>query len=63
MGLDELKNKAKDMLGQHADQVDKGVDKAREVIDEKTGGKYSDQLGSSSDKAKETYRDDQRPGT
>jgi hypothetical protein len=56
MGLDELKDKAKDMLGQHADHADKGVDKAREAIDDKTGGKYADQLDNASDKAKETYR-------
>ena len=60
MGLDELKDKAKDMLGQHADQADKGVDKAREVVDDKTGGKFSDQLGNAADKAKEGYRDGQQ---
>lgn len=38
MDLDELKNKAKEMAGQHPDQVSQGVDKAREFIDEKTGG-------------------------
>jgi MT0933-like antitoxin protein len=60
MGLDELKDKAKDILGQHADQADKGIDKAREIIDDKTAGKYTEQLTSASDKAKETYRDNQQ---
>ena len=60
MGLDELKDKAKDLLGQHADQADKGIDKAREVVDDKTGGKFSDQLSTAADKAKEGYRDGQQ---
>jgi hypothetical protein len=59
MGFDELKDKAKDMVGQHPDQADKAVDKGREFIDEKTGGKHSDQLNQASDKAKQSYRDGQ----
>ena len=33
-------DKAKGLLGQHEDKVDKVAD----VVDEKTGGKYSDQI-------------------
>jgi hypothetical protein len=58
MGFDELKDKAKDMLGQHGDQADQGVDKAKQFADQKTGGKHTDQLDSASDKIKQTYRDD-----
>ncbi|HWC81019.1 MAG TPA: antitoxin [Pseudonocardiaceae bacterium] len=61
MGLDDLKDKAKQMLGQHPDQADKAVDKGKEFLDEKTGNKYSDQLDSGADKAKQMYqRDDQQ---
>ena len=52
MGLDDLKNKAKEMAGQHPDQVNQGVDKAREFADEKTGGQHSDQLQQGADKLK-----------
>jgi hypothetical protein len=60
MGFDELKDKAKDELGQHGDQADQGVDKAKEFADEKTGGKHADQIGNAADKLKESYRDDNR---
>jgi hypothetical protein len=53
MGMDDIKNKAKDMMGQHSDQVENGIDKARDFADEKTGKKYSDQLGNAADKAKQ----------
>lgn len=52
MNLDELKNKAKDMAGQHPDQVNQGIDKAREFTDEKTGGQHSEQIQQGADKLK-----------
>jgi hypothetical protein len=39
-------DKAKDLAGDHADQIKDGVDKATDVADEKTGGK----LGAVNDK-------------
>lgn len=53
MNLDDLKNKAKDMIGQHPDQAEQGIDKAREFVDDKTGGKHSDQLTQGADKLKQ----------
>lgn len=57
MGLgdkfDELKNKAKEAIGQHGDKVDEGVDRAGEFADEKTEGKYTDKIGQGGDKVKE----------
>ena len=52
MGFDEMKEKAKDMLGQHGDKAEEGIDKARDFADEKTGGKHSDQLDKAADQAK-----------
>ena len=46
-------DKAKDVLRDHGDKVDEGVDKAAEMADEKTGNKYSDQINSGADKARE----------
>jgi antitoxin protein of toxin-antitoxin system len=53
--FNELKDKAKDKLGQHGDKVDRGVDKARDMADERTGGKYSDQLDKGAEQAKQRF--------
>ena len=41
------------MLGDHQDKADEGIDKARDMADEKTGGKYGDKLDSAADKGKD----------
>lgn len=51
-------DKAKEMLHMGvdkvgADKVGEGIDKAAGVVDDKTGGKYSDQIDSGAEKAKE----------
>ncbi|MBO2459723.1 antitoxin [Actinomadura violacea] len=46
-------DKVKEMLGQHSDQAKKGVDKAGDMFDQKTGGKYADKV----DKAQEKGSD------
>ncbi|GAA3462622.1 antitoxin [Saccharothrix longispora] len=51
--FDELKDKAKDALGQHGDKADQGVDKAGQFIDERTGGRHSEHVQQGTDKAKE----------
>ncbi|MFE2953418.1 antitoxin, partial [Embleya sp. NPDC059267] len=54
MGVfDNIKAKAEGLLGQHGDKADKGIDKAAEMADRKTGGKHSDKIRGASDKAKE----------
>jgi len=47
------KGKAGDMMRQHGDKVDQGLDKAGQAVDSKTGGKYSGQVDSGVDKAKD----------
>jgi hypothetical protein len=37
-------DKAKDALGDNIEQVDAGIDKAAEFVDNKTGDKYSEQI-------------------
>lgn len=44
------KNKGQDLLEQHGDKVVQGVDKATDMVDDKTGGKYTEHL----EKADET---------
>lgn len=62
-------DKVKELFGQHSDKAERGIDKAGDVINEKTGGKYSDKIDSAQEKAKdmlgqESRQDDQpgRPG-
>lgn len=45
-------DKMKELLGQHRDKVDKTVDKAGDIIDEKTGGKYADKVDKAQEEAK-----------
>ena len=46
--------KAKDFVKGHPEQAQQGLDKAEELIDERTGGKYADQVDQGSDKLKAT---------
>jgi hypothetical protein len=46
-------DKAKEMLGGHTDQAKDGVDKAANMAEEKTGGKYDDKIEMGADKAKD----------
>jgi antitoxin protein of toxin-antitoxin system len=46
-------DKAKDVLRDHDDKVDQGIDKAADFADDKTGNKYSDQIDTGADKARE----------
>jgi ABC-type transporter Mla subunit MlaD len=51
--FDNMKDKASDLVDGHGDKVGEGLDKAGEFADEKTGGKYSDQIDSGVDQAKD----------
>lgn len=46
-------DKVKGMLSQHSDKVARGVDKAGKMADSKTKGKYSNQIRTGTQKAKE----------
>lgn len=48
-----MSDKLKGMVSGHEDQAKEGVDKAAEVADEKTEGKYSDQINTAKEKASE----------
>ena len=37
-------DKAKDALGDNIEQVDAGIDKAADFVDDKTGNKYTEQI-------------------
>jgi hypothetical protein len=42
--LDKLKGMTTKAVDQHGDKIAEGVSKAGDVIDEKTGGKYTDKI-------------------
>ena len=42
--FDDIKGKAEELLGSHGDQVKDGIEKAGDLIDDKTGGKFADQV-------------------
>ncbi|WP_103939157.1 antitoxin [Thermomonospora echinospora] len=46
-------SKVKQMLGQHPDRAREGVRKAGDEFDERTGGKYSDQVAQGRQRAEE----------
>jgi hypothetical protein len=46
-------DKAKNLLGDHKDKVEDGIEKAADLVDEKTGGKYSEHIDTGADKAKD----------
>jgi hypothetical protein len=57
------RSKARDMARQHGDKIDEGTDRAGRTADEKTGGKYDEQIQKGTDKGKDTmhrYTDDDR---
>ncbi|WP_411145097.1 antitoxin [Streptomyces sp. x-80] len=48
-----LKDKAGDLAQQHEDKIGSGLEKAARTVDEKTKGKYSSQIRTGTDKAKD----------
>ena len=46
-------DKVTDAVSEHADQAEGVIDKAADLIDDKTGNKHSDQIDSAAEKAKD----------
>lgn len=53
MGIGDFVDKAKDMAVDNKDTVKDGIEKAADVVDDKTGGKFSDQVDQGADAAKD----------
>jgi hypothetical protein len=54
MGMfDKLKKQAEKLADEHGDQIAKGLDKAGEVVDKRTKGKYAGTIDEATGKAKE----------
>lgn len=50
-------DKAKDLANEHNDKVDQGIEKAAELIDEKTGGQHTQQIQEGAQQAKDAIDD------
>ena len=48
---------AKKFIDEHDDQVDQAIEKVGDVVDDKTGGKYSEQIDKAQDIAQEKTGD------
>ncbi|MGW3628510.1 antitoxin [Streptomyces sp. NPDC000880] len=55
-----MMDKLRSMLKGHEEQADKGVDRAGDFADDKTGGKHSRQVDTGQDKLKEQHGADRR---
>lgn len=51
--MSDFMDKAQDFAGKHDKQVDQGIDKAGDQIDQRTGEKYSDQIDRGVDETQE----------
>ncbi|MEU1587392.1 antitoxin [Micromonospora sp. NPDC005710] len=49
--MGDFMDKAKDFADKHDKQVDQGMEKAGEMADKRTGGKYDDQIDKGVDQA------------
>ena len=54
--LDDMKDKAEDLkelAGEHAEQVEDGIDKVAEIVEDKVGADHADKVSGAADKAKD----------
>ncbi|AKS32563.1 antitoxin [Mycolicibacterium goodii] len=54
-------DKAKDLLSKNADKVETVIDKAGDIVDQKTQGKYAQHVDKAQDAAKNAIRKDDNP--
>jgi hypothetical protein len=54
-----LAGKAMDLAAKNADKVDAVIDKAGDIVDQKTGGKYADKVDTAQEAAKNAVRKQQ----
>ena len=57
-----LLDKIKGMLGGNVDKVKDGLDKAGDMVDEKTGGKFTDKIDMAEEKIGEVIEDQAAEG-
>jgi hypothetical protein len=55
-------DQAKDLAGEHADIVDKGLEQGEQMAEDKTGGKFDSQIESAGDQAENYLGTNQQGG-
>lgn len=55
--MGDFLNKAKDFIADNPDKAEDAVEKAGDLVDEKTDSKYSDQVDTAQEKAKDFLGD------
>jgi hypothetical protein len=55
--MDNMKEKAKGAAREHGDKIANGIDKAKEMAKEKTGGKHDDKIDKAADRAGKAVED------
>ncbi len=53
MSIGGFADKARDLAEQHPEQVDQGIDRAGDAVDERTGGQHAEQV----DRAQDAVQD------
>ena len=53
VNLEQYKKQAKDLAENHGDKIEDVVDKVADIANDKTGGKYSGQIETGTEKAKD----------
>jgi len=53
MGVEDILGKAKEMLGEHDEQVDQAIDKAAEAVEQKTPDSLDTVVEQAAEKAKD----------
>lgn len=51
--FDDMKGKAEGLVDEHGQQAGEGLDKAGDLVDERTGGQHSAQIDSGVERAKD----------
>jgi MT0933-like antitoxin protein len=51
--FDKLRRKKTTAVDEHGDKMGQGIDKAADVADDKTGGKYDEQIDAGAEKSKD----------
>jgi hypothetical protein len=50
--FDNIKDKVQGLVDEHGDKAGQGLDKAGDLVDQRTGGQHSDQIDQGVEKAK-----------
>jgi hypothetical protein len=48
-----LKDKAEDLASEHAEQIEEGIDKVADLVEDKVGTEHADKVDGAADKAKD----------